>query len=444
MMSGSSPPPKPTRSLRARMSRNLSWTFGSQVFISLAAVVTLFVTARALGPANLGILALVEAFVLTVDLILRLEPWQAVIKFAIRAQDQHDEAAFMRLIKLSILIDAFGGILSALCCILLASVVAPWIGLPAETGAEYIWLVALGLFFSFRSTATAILRIFDRFDILARVDMVTSLVRLVLTLIAWAAGLEIWAFLFILLVHSLLDGLLAFVFAMRELRRRGHHGLRAAAGLQALKENPGFLRFLWNSNFNVVLRQSANRFDVLVLGAMLNPAAVGVYQLGKRVMNRLTKLAGPIRQTIYPELARLWEQGKVREFHRLLVIVSISILVLQLIIAVPVMLHMEWLVEKLFGQAYAGAGPVMNILLISSIIFASGVALNPALLSMGKDRTLVRVTLLSTIVFAISFLPLTYLWGVEGAATSNLLFNLTWTVGCMLAFRRLRAADKAG
>lgn len=437
-MSNDSDDPKSGRSLRSRLSRNLSWTFGSQLFISIAAVVTLFITARALGPAGLGILALVESFVRIVDLILRLEPWQAVIRYAIQAQHRGDTAAFLRLIKLSVLIDAAGGVLAGVVCMILAPFVAPLVGLPEGVGEEYIWVMALGLFFSFRPTAIAVLRIFDRFDRLAWVDMISALVRLLLTVVAWLAGLGIWAFLVILLVQSLLDGLLAFAVALHELRKRGHHGALTAQGLAALRENPGFLRFLWNSNFNVILRQSANRFDVLVLGAMMSPAAVGVYQLGKRVMNRLTKLAGPLRQTIYPELARLWDKGKIHQFNRLVLIFSASILLLQLVIAVPFMLNMERVIAVLFGPAFAGAGPVMNILLISAIIFASGVALNPALLAMGKDRMLVRVTMLSTLLFALSFLPFVHFWGVEGAAASNLIFNLTWTIGCALAFRRTR------
>ena len=437
-MSNDSDDPKSGRSLRSRLSRNLSWTFGSQLFISIAAVVTLFITARALGPAGLGILALVESFVRIVDLILRLEPWQAVIRYAIQAQHRGDTAAFLRLIKLSVLIEAAGGVLAGVVCMILAPFVAPLIGLPEGVGEEYIWVMALGLFFSFRPTAIAVLRIFDRFDRLAWVDMISALVRLLLTVVAWLAGLGIWAFLVILLVQSLLDGLLAFAVALHELRKRGHHGALTAQGLAALRENPGFLRFLWNSNFNVILRQSANRFDVLVLGAMMSPAAVGVYQLGKRVMNRLTKLAGPLRQTIYPELARLWDKGKIHQFNRLVLIFSASILLLQLVIAVPFMLNMERVIAVLFGPAFAGAGPVMNILLISAIIFASGVALNPALLAMGKDRMLVRVTMLSTLLFALSFLPFVHFWGVEGAAASNLIFNLTRTIGCMLAFRRTR------
>ncbi|TKW66629.1 MAG: hypothetical protein DI616_09030 [Paracoccus denitrificans] len=424
------------RSLWARMSRNMSWTFAGQLFISLAAVATLFITARALGPANLGILALVESFVRIVDLILRIEPWQAVMRYAIQAEERGDKAAFLRLIKLSVMIDAAGGLLSGSVCIILGYFLASWIGLPADSGPIYIAVFACGLFISFRPTATAVLRIYDRFDVLARIDMVSSVIRFLLSLAAWQMGMGLWAFLLIMLVQSLLDGTLCFIFAMREMRRRGHDNLMSAHGLAAIRENPGILRFMWNSNFNVILRQSANRFDVLALGALTNPTAVGMYQLGKRVMNRVSKLAGPVRQAIYPELARLWEQGKRAEFNRLIMIVSVAILILQLIVAVPVMLNVEPIIRFVFGPQYEGAGPVMNILLVSSIIFASGVALNPALLSMGKDKLLVTVTLGSTLFFAASFLPLVHYFGVEGAAFSNLLFNLVWTIGCAFGFRR--------
>lgn len=432
------------RTLWARMSRNMSWTFAGQLFISLAAVATLFITARALGPANLGILALVESFVRIVDLILRIEPWQAVMRYAIQAQERRDEAAFARLIKLSLLIDAAGGLLSGSVCILLGHVAATWVGLPAGAGAQYIAVFACGLFVSFRPTATAVLRIYDRFDVLARIDMASAVLRFVLSLLAWQAGLGLWAFLLIMLIQSLLDGTVCLIFALREMRRRGHHDLLGAHGLAAIRENPGILRFMWNSNFNVILRQSANRVDVLALGALTNPTAVGLYQLGKRVMNRATKLAGPVRQVIYPELSRLWEQGKRAAFNRLILTVSLAILVLQLIVAIPVMLNIEPIIRAVFGPQYAGAGPVMNILLASSIVYASGVALNPALLSMGKDRLLVTVTLGSTLIFAASFLPLVHFFGVEGAALSNLLFNLVWTIGCTLGLRRARIQARPG
>ncbi|WBU52368.1 lipopolysaccharide biosynthesis protein [Paracoccus sp. SCSIO 75233] len=426
-------------SLRSRLARNMSWTFASQIFISLAAIVTLFIAARALGPAGLGIVALAETFVRLVDLIFRLEPWQAVIRFAIRAQNKNDHGAMQRLFKLSLMIDAFGSLLTGTICVLFAGIVAPRIGLPSENGANYIYLVAAGLFVTFRPTTVAMLRVFDRFDVLAKLDIASATIRMILSLIAWLSGLDVWAFLAILLIQSIFDGVFGLPFAMRVMRNRGYGGFLNANGLAAIRENPGFLRLVWNSNVNVILRQSVNRFDVLILGAMTNPTAVGMYQLGKRVMNRVTKLSAPVRQTIYPEMSRLWEQGRIAAFNRLIVIVSASLLSLQLVFAIPVMLNIEPIIHIIFGPEFAGAGPVMNILLASSIVIASGVALNPALLSMGKDRLLVLVTLGATAIFAVSFLPLVKLFGVEGAAYANLLFNVSWTIGCAFGLRGIRA-----
>lgn len=428
------------RTLRARLSRNLTWTFLAQLVVSLFAVATLFISARALGPAGLGILALVEAYVRLVDLILRLEPSQAVIRYGVRMQQEDNRAAFARLIKLSIVIDAAGSLLAGIVCILLATLATRLTGLPAGEGPNYIYLVAAGLFFSFRPTGTTVLRLFDRFDLLARVDVATAAIRLALSLVAWKAGLGIWAFLVILLVQSLFDGLLAFALAVRLLRNKRMHGVVGGDLRLALDENPGFLRFLWNSNFNVILRQSVNRLDVLAVGALLDLQAVGFYQLGKRVMVRANKLAAPIRQVVFPELSRLWTKGQTVRFYRLVGRTSLMILSLQLLIALPILWHMETVIRVLFGSDYAGAGTVMSILLVSSIVFASGIILNPALLAMGKDRLLVRVTVVSTVIFALSFAPLVGLYGVEGAAVANLIFNLAWTAGCLLGFHGVRRA----
>lgn len=424
--------------LRARLSRNLTWTVSAQLVVSLIAVATLFITARALGPAGLGILALVEAYVRIVDLVLRLEPSQAVIRYGVRMQEQDDRAAFARLIKLSIAIDAGGSLLAGLVCILLATLAARLTGLPAEDGPHYVYLVALGLFFSFRPTGIAVLRLFDRFDLLARADVAAAAIRLALTVVAWQAGLGIWAFMAILLVQSLLDGLLAFALAMKLVRGHGVRGVARGDLRQALAENAGFLSFLWNSNFNVILRQSVNRLDVLAVGALLDLQAVGFYQLGKKVMTRANKLAAPVRQVVFPELSRLWAKGQTARFQRLVGRTSLVILAVQLVIALPILWYMETVIRILFGPDYAGAGAVMSILLVSSIVFASGVILNPALLAMGKDRLLVRVTTLSTVIFALSFVPLVHLYGVEGAAVGNLIFNLAWTAGCLLGFHGVR------
>lgn len=424
------------KSLKARLAKNLSWTFAAQIIAAVLGLVALFFTARALGPAGLGIIALVEAYVRIVDRLLRLEPYQAAVKFGVAALERGDKAAFLRLIKLSLFVDLAGGILAGTVALLLASLVAPWIGLPADEGPRYIAIVAASLFISFRPTGTFILRSIDRFDVLSKVDVLIAVARVLLTALAFAFGFDLVAFLWILFVQGLLNGTLTLAAAWREINRRSFGNPLKADALAAVRENQGFLRFLWNSNINVMMRQSTNRFDVLILGALVDAVSVGYYEIGKRAMIASMKAAAPLRQAIYPEMVRLWSNDERRLFVRLTAGVSFLLLSLFIAMTTPIVIHMDSILEFVFGPSFVPASQVVTILLISAVIFLSGVALNPALLAMGHDRALIRVTFFSLIIFVTIFAPMVYLFGAEGAAMSNLLFNASWTVLCLISFRK--------
>ncbi len=423
------------RSLIGRLAKNMSWLFLSQILMAVFGLATLIITARAVGPAAVGILALVDAYVQVLDRLCRLEPWQAVIKYGSDALTEDDTHRFGHLIKLSVVIDIIGGLLAGTVAILLAPTLAPLIGLPEDGGSSYIVLVALGLFLSLRPTGIAVLRIHDRFDLLAISDMVVAGLRLVGTIIVFLLDMDLWAFLALMLMHQVLTGLVAFFIALRELRRRNLQSFMSLKLRTALRQNPGFLRFLWNSNFNVVLRQSTQRLDVLVVGALLDVTSVGFYQVGKRIMTNIVRVGGPIRQVLYPEMTRLWSAEEHGRFWKLVRYVSFAMLGLSLAIAVPLAWKMTDLAVLLFGPEFAGAAPVMTILMFAAVIYLGGLALNPTLLSMGLDRALVRTTMVATGVFALSFIPLLWVLGIEGVALSHVVFNIVWTTGCILAIR---------
>lgn len=424
-----------SKPLWKRLAKNMSWMFLSQVCVGLFGLVGLIFTARAIGPAAVGILALVDAYVQVMDRLFRLEPWQATIKFGSEALIAEKTQRFRQLVKLSIVADLTGGILAGTVAIVLAPKLAPFIGLPDPTGASYITLVAIGLLLSLRPTGIGVLRIFDRFDVLAISDMVIAGLRLVGVIVAYVMDLGIWAFLALLLMHQLLTGLVAFVLALAELRKRGLRGFIGQPLRACLKDNPGYLRFLWNSNINVILRQSTQRLDILIVGALLDVTSVGFYQVGKRIMTNVVRIGGPVRQVLYPEMTKLWAVGDFDKFWRLVRYVSLPVCGVALLVSVPLALKMPELADLLFGPEFRGAAPVMTILMYAAIVYLGGLVLNPALLSMGLDSALVRTTIAATVVFAASFLPLLYWMGIEGIALSHLLFNLIWTVGCIVAIR---------
>ena len=68
-----------------RILRNSSWVLAARTAGALLGLVSLALMARALGPAGLGLVAAAQAYTRIAGRLLRLEPWQSVIKFGAAA-----------------------------------------------------------------------------------------------------------------------------------------------------------------------------------------------------------------------------------------------------------------------------------------------------------------------------------------------------------------------
>ncbi|WP_224826182.1 lipopolysaccharide biosynthesis protein [Cognatishimia sp. MH4019] len=423
-------------SVYRRLLKNAGWLFSTQVIGGLIGILTLTMMARALGPAGLGVVAIVQAYVKIVDRLTRLEPWQAVIRHGTVALENGNRQKFAQLIRASIAIDLVGSLLAGTVALLLASLAVQWLSLPQD-GQRYLILLSLGLFVSFKPTGIAILRIFDRFDLLAKIDVGIILLRFALTAIAYWFGLGLWAFIAILLIEAIANGLIVFLFSLRELQRReipspAHASLR---GFPA--ENPGFFKLLWNSNINVILRQSTQRFDVIILSAFVDTAAVGVYFLARRLADAALKLARPINQVLYPELVRTWTSGTAAAFRRLLGTVTGVLFAVGLAVFIPVALNMGALLAMFFGAEFESAALLVNVQFFAAVIYLGSIVMNPAMLTVGRDGQLVRITLIGTIAFFILAVPLILAFGPVGLSLNFLLFNLFWLTSCVLILNRV-------
>lgn len=425
-----------------RLFKNLTYLFSARMLSALIGLLTLAVTARAIGPAGLGIIALIEAYARSVDQVFHFEPWQAVVRYGAAALEDERQDDFRQLVKFSTLFDLFGASLSTLMAVCGLALAVTWL----EFDQDQIWMAiafSLTLLLSMSSTPTAILRLFDKFDVIARITVAVSLVRLILTLIAWWFGDDLWYFVVVMMVSKALEQLTPLAMAWRELRHRGYSDVWRLPLRGLLVQNTGLPSFLWNANINVIARTSTLRFDTLILGAMLGPAAAGLYLLAKRTGLAALLLGRPIQQAVYPEVARLWVHGEISRFRRIVLGVNAVIATVAAIVLLVAALNMDLLVRVAFGDAFLAAAPLIIVQALAITIFLAGNTLNPALLSMGADRALVRVTLTATVAFFVAFVPLINLFGALGASLSHVLFNAIWLTGCLYIFlRRTRSVTR--
>lgn len=418
----------PNDQIAQRLLRNLKWIFSSQIAMAVLGMISLAVSARALGAAGLGALALIEAFTRINARLIHFEPWQAVIQFGSAALEKQDNARFEKLVGLSIVLDVIGGLAAAALILLLAPLVADKIGLEGNA-AQFLSFGALAALLSLRATGVALLRLHDRFDLLAKIDAATALLRLVLSVIAWLIGGTLLHFVIVFVVISLADGLVAFVYGLREMRKRGqtpHFGNL----FTTLRQNRGFLRFMWNSNLAVILRQTTQRLDVVILGALVAPVFVGHYHIARRCGDAAIRLGRPIKQAIFPEFSRLAASGDYQRIRKTALWVSVGFCAVLLAGVVPTLIYIEPILNAAFGEAFIAAAPVVSIQAIAVALFLAGVILTPVLLSLGRDRELMLVGAATATLFFTLIYPLVTAFGASGAALSHLLSNALWLVAC--------------
>jgi O-antigen/teichoic acid export membrane protein len=409
---------------------------------AILSFVTVSITARSLGPALFGVMALIEVYGRTIERFVRFESWQAVVRYGADALESDDGDRLRQLLKASTLFDVAGATLAALIAMLAIGWVGPWLNL-SDPQISLARLFSFTLVFSLSSTPVAILRLFDRFDLLAKISVGSAVLRLGLTALAWALGGQLIHYVWVLIIYQLADGILKFTLAWREVYRKGYRRAWAVPLDGFFDTFDKIVGFVFYSNAAVMARTSTLLLDTLLVGLLLNPAAVGFYQVAQRTGRLLVRLSGPLRQAVFPDIARLWARGEVAKFRSIVLAVNLGIGVSCAVGLIAVSFVLEPIVIFAFGPQYAEVSPLILIQLGAATIFLAGTALNPALLSMGYAQRLAGVTVAASVLFFASLFPLVRAFGLTGALMAHVIFNLVWLVGCYWLFgSRLRDQAK--
>ena len=139
--------------LLRRMLKNASYLLSGTAGASFLGLVALALTARALGPELLGVLALIQAYNGMVDRA-RMETWPALIKYGAEALEHERRDDFKSLIKFGFLLDVASSLLATLIAVAGVYVAGWWLDWSRET-MEMASLFSLALLFRTSSMPTA-------------------------------------------------------------------------------------------------------------------------------------------------------------------------------------------------------------------------------------------------------------------------------------------------
>lgn len=397
--------------------------------------ITLILTARTLGPAALGILALIEAHVRLIDSLVRLEPWQAVIKYGADNLENDKPLAFRALVKLGVLVDIGGATAAALIALAFAPVIGYLSGWSDET-IQLACLYSLVLLTRLSATWTGVLRLFNRFGLIAIQQTLASTLRLCLVFLAFLAGAGLEIFLMIAAISSLFSHTIIVTAGWWALRSEGHGGFLKAPLRGVTKQHPKIWSFMWVLNISALIRRVTREADTLIVGGVLGPAAAGLFHVAKKLGDALLVLAAPIQQAVYPDIARLWARGEIERFRQMVIRLN-WLTGVGVTMTIPIVaLNIDWILSVTFGAEFVKGAMLVIFQLIAAVTTLYGIANRAALQSMGKHTELLWIVLLSTAAFFAFFLALIQPLGVISASLGHLAFNLVWLVGTTMLIRR--------
>lgn len=390
--------PARPHSLYRRVLGNASILLGGKAATAVLGLATTALAARALGLREFGILTLIYAFASAVSDIVEFQSWQAVLHYGTRPLQEGRLSAFQRVLTFSLMLDGIGAIAGL--CVGIAGVLlfGVQLGWPASV-TPLALLFTTSVVWMATATATGVLRLVDRFDLLAIQDNVQAAARLVGAVAAFLAGGGLIAFLVVWYVASVLSFVCRAYFAWRELHRREYlKGFRW--GTRGITHDlPGIWRFCLTTNFNGTLQLAFTHIGTLSSGWFLGPSAAALYRVARQVATAIVKPTRLVMPALYPELARLWAVGNTNALYRLVMQVALSGGALATVFLLVAAFGGRWALRVALGDDFAAAAPVMTWLVGSAAIGIWALPLEPFLISTGRAMTAFATRAFVTVLY---------------------------------------------
>ncbi len=403
--------------LLRRVFKNAGLLLGGKAFAGLCGLGYLAIAARALGPEVFGTLILVHTYVLLIIGIVNFKSWQALIRYGAGYAEAGRQGEFHSLLSFTSMLDVASAVLGVVVAVLGAPLVGPLLGW-SEGTIVLAQLYSLLVLFSITATPIGLLRLFDRFDVLAAQSLVTPVLRVIAAGAAFWQGAGLTAFLMVWFFSGLAGRITMIALGWREFYARPDlaDGFRPRLAGCA-RPHEGIWKFVWATNIHTTLELVTGHLTTLTVGGLLGPAAAGLYKVAQEFSVVLLKPSVLLKQAVYPDLARLAGLGEGRAMGRVVLRSGLVSGAAGLAILAVAVLFGQPILEATVGPEYLGAYLVLVLLVLAATIEVFGFALNPTMYAVGRPGISLKV---NVAVMALYFPALLWLLPALGVIGGGL------------------------
>jgi O-antigen/teichoic acid export membrane protein len=400
--------------------KNTSYLFSSNTITAGLGMVNSILATRLLGVEGLGLVAIVQTFTSNINRLLSFRMSEVVVKYLGQelAAQTHENAAQSQpaetadhqaisnqqaaaIVKSIGLIEAATSIVAYLVLLLLTSWAARELAKDISVARLFPFYGLMLLANLVYETSTGVLQTHKRFDQVAIVNIIQSVITFVLILIAFLLSRSVIDVLAAYLLGKAFAGIAITLLAIRQMNRSLGGGWWRTS-LEQVTEWRGILVFAVNTNLNGTVNL-LTRDNIALYLHYLSPAGVaqsysGYFKLGLSIINFITL---PIDPFIWPTYAEITRTIALRQWQRtrsLLIRVSSIAGIWTITATVGIAALGWWLIPLVYGPSTSPVYPVVLILLVG---YGIANILNwnrPLLLAFGKPAYPLLVALVVGVI----------------------------------------------
>jgi len=395
------------------MLRNAAYLGSGSAVSALFGLIALSCAGKGMSPELFGALVVIQAYAKAVSDFIKFQTWQFVVQFGTPALEKQNIQRFRDVISFSFALDIASGAIAVLGGMVLLPFLSHALGLDEKS--FWLAIVYCTLIPSMTAaTPTGILRVFDRFDLIAVQQAIKPFLQAVGSVICYYFDLGFSGFIITWYASNLFGGTLFWWFAARELRARNIQNALTPKLFSTARRIEGAWNFVWTTNFAHTIWAARNSCSTVLVGIVLGPVSAGLFKIAMTFFDATGTPAKLLEKSFYPEIMRLDPRTKkpwVLGLRSALLAGGIGIAVSLLVIIVG-----KPLINFVFGFKYLEAYDLIQIMLGAIIISMVGFPQESLLFMAGKQRAFLVVQTVSAASYIVLLVAMSHFWGVQGAA----------------------------
>ncbi len=417
--------------LLQRVVRNSVHLFSGNALSAALSFLQGILAVRLIGVPAWGLVTAIIMFASNINRLLSFRMSEAVVKYAGEALERDARVEAAALTKTAMLIET----LTSLLAFLVLTVLTPWaartLAKQPEVAPLFLCYGLILLTNAVTETSTGILQTARRFDILARWNVASSIVTLMVIALAFLLRGGVEAIVLAYALGKTVNGAgLAWQAAQQARLLFGPRWFTVP--VRAWRRERSWFAFLLNTNLNGTVNLITRDNIPLYLAALLSVREVGYFKVALSLINLILLPLEPFLWPTYAEITHTVAQQDWSATRRLLRRVSLLTAVLVALVGGGLTLAGWRLLPFLYGADAAPAYPLLLILLLG-YGFASVFQWNrPLFLALGKPSYpllvalligLIELTLLFTLVPRYGYLML------GGILSTYFVASIGWLAG---------------